>query len=84
MVYFGEFRNGKIVPERELRLPEGSRVRIEPVADTPVIPEGVDPIDMLGEDATPLPDLPTDLSAEHDHYLYGTPRRGPSPGSNEA
>jgi hypothetical protein len=25
--------------------------------------------------ASDLPDAPSDLSAQHDHYLYGTPKR---------
>lgn len=59
-----------IVPDEPLDLPAGERlqVRIEsasrkrsPFAD--LLKFGVD-----------LPDAPSDLSEQHDHYLYGTPK----------
>jgi len=81
MVYFGKIQNGKIVPESELRLPEGARVRIEPV--TPSGPDGggdpSDPVYRLGDDAVETGIA--DFSGEHDHYIYGTPKRGARKGS---
>jgi len=68
MVYFGKIRQGKLELDGPGSLPEGMRVRIEPVED--------DPIFHLGDDAADDPALPTDLASEHDHYGYGTPRRG--------
>ena len=52
--------------------------------DDSVTPDGADPLDgnasgsalqWLAENAV-VDDLPSDLSTEHDHYLYGTPKRG--------
>lgn len=71
MVYFGKIKGGKIELESPAQLPEGMRVRIEPVED--------DPIFHIGEDAADDPGLPTDLSSEHDHYTYGTPKRDGKP-----
>jgi hypothetical protein len=75
MVYFGKIQNGKIVPESELRLPEGARVRIEPI--TPSAPSSpgdpTDPVYRLGDDAVETGI--TDFASEHDHYIYGTPKR---------
>ena len=70
MVYFGKIKGGRIELDTPTELPEGARVRIEPVAD--------DPIYHLGDDAVDDPSLPTDLAAEHDHYIYGTPKRNSS------
>ncbi|CAG0966973.1 hypothetical protein PHYC_01037 [Phycisphaerales bacterium] len=76
MVYFGKYHNGKIVPETDLRLPEGSRVRIEPIPEAGPAPQESDPFDTLGDQPVDDPSLPADLAAEHDHYIYGTPKRG--------
>ena len=71
MVYFGKIRGGKVELEGSGALPEGMRVRIEPIVD--------DPIFHLGDDAVDDPSLPTDLATQHDHYNYGTPKRGQNP-----
>jgi hypothetical protein len=61
---------------------DGKQIRLlEPISippDTPVeviVPENVeeDPWSELGEDALDLGI--TDLAEEHDHYLYGIPKR---------
>lgn len=67
MVYFGKVKNGKIELEKRRTLPEGSRVRIEPVLDT------ADPADNLASLAVDLGIR--DLAAQHDHYIYGTPKK---------
>ncbi len=73
MVYFGRIQGGKIIPDEGTELPEGVRVRIEPVDPLPT-PCPDDPVyrlyELAGEDT-----LPEDLAREHDHYLYGTPKR---------
>jgi hypothetical protein len=70
--------NGRVfVPEGPVDLPVGSVVEIPdpPVATaTP----GIAPLAKLAEIAQMFPEddsLPTDLAAQHDHYLYGTPKR---------
>lgn len=80
MVYFGRIQNGKVVPDSELRLPEGSRVRIEPMSPPPSAPPNgsggeIDPVYRIGDDAVDDSSLPSDLASEHDHYIYGTPKR---------
>lgn len=59
-----------IVPDEPVQLPVGKalRIHIEVVDSTPRF------ADLLGF-ARDLPDAPPDLSAQHDHYLYGTPKR---------
>lgn len=77
--YRGKVENGKIVFDGPNPLPEGTRVLVTPDAAqatrTPNGSGGVDPVYRLGDDAVDggIPDL----SAEHDHYIYGTPKRGP-------
>jgi len=60
-----------IVPDEALELPAGQRLRIEiqtVEADSP-------PFADLSDLAVDLPDVPTDLASQHDHYLYGTPEQ---------
>jgi hypothetical protein len=70
MVWFGKIKDGKIVVDPGERLPEGAIVRIEPVQRA----GDLDQVYRLGDDAVD-DDLPPDLAREHDHYLYGTPKR---------
>ncbi len=60
-----------IVPDEDVQLPVGQplRVRLE-LADVPAPPFA----DLL-RFAADLPDAPSDLAAQHDHYLYGSPKR---------
>ena len=66
----GVIKNGQVVPEEMISLPEGTRVRIEPVtkAEPPTHAEIFrDFIGILG-------DLPADLAEHHDYYAQGKPR----------
>jgi hypothetical protein len=60
-----------IVPDEPVQLPVGQplRIHVELVASAP--PRFAE----LLRFASDLPDAPADLSAQHDHYLYGTPKR---------
>lgn len=75
MVYFGRVQDGRIVPEPGVTLPDGIRVRFEVLPAAPVeASDELDPIYRMGELAVD-DGGPPDLAAEHDHYLYGTPKR---------
>jgi hypothetical protein len=67
----GVVRNGAIVPEGAQALAEGTRVRIEPVADGQTMTFG----QLFGDLITDCPDLPTDLADQHDHYWLGKAKR---------
>jgi hypothetical protein len=67
MTYIGRVHNGQIELPPDTVLPEGAVVRVETV-DEP------DPADCLSDLA--VDGGPPDLAAEHDHYVYGTPKRG--------
>lgn len=65
-----------IVPHEPLDLPcnEALIVRIERVGDTDS--EAADScLNWLSENSIDAPSLPTDLSHQHDHYLYGSPKK---------
>jgi hypothetical protein len=76
----GKVINGVIILENGGTLPEGTLVKIEPVASS----EPAETVNEIGQlrkmllgHAGVLADseLPTDLAENLDHYLYGTPKR---------
>jgi hypothetical protein len=72
----GRVHDGMIVFEQPLPLAEGTRVRIEVLVPKDHAGEGAGSLlDELGDVVGAVDDLPEDLAAEHDHYLYGTPKR---------
>jgi hypothetical protein len=74
----GHFDGKVIVPDEPLDLPANQRlvVHIEPdpaaVADQA---RGLSALDWIVENAVDDPSTPTDLAHQHDHYLYGTPKK---------
>ncbi|HEX8463069.1 MAG TPA: hypothetical protein VF627_00495 [Abditibacterium sp.] len=73
--------DGKVfVPESEVEIPVGHRVSIfidEEPQETAEFPlQNLARLARaLNEKFPPDPDTPRDLAAQHDHYLYGTPKR---------
>jgi hypothetical protein len=70
----GVVHNGVIVPDDATVLPEGTRVRI--IAATVEKPKPFG--ERFAQFKGAVPDLPTDLAEQHDHYRLGTPKRGAS------
>jgi hypothetical protein len=68
MTYIGTVKSGRVELEPSCTLPDGTKVRIEPIENSS------DPADGLGDDAVPTG--VADLASQHDHYVYGTPKRG--------
>lgn len=64
--------DGKVfIPDEPVELPVGQPLRIQ--ID---VPDGnVGAFADLLSFAADLPDAPADLAAQHDHYLYGTPKK---------
>jgi hypothetical protein len=60
-----------IVPDEPVQLPVGQRLRVHVELADPSPPR----FGELLRFASDLPDAPPDLSAQHGHYLYGTPKR---------
>lgn len=73
----GKVVDGVVVFENGDSLPEGTPVRIQPLTEASQ-PKPLSRLaEMLLSHAGTIddPDLPTDLSINLDHYLYGTPKR---------
>lgn len=71
--YMGEFRDGVVVFEgTPPPLPQGTKVRIEPVEAERDL-EALR--DLLLSVAGKAEGLPPDMAEQHDHYVHGTPKR---------
>jgi hypothetical protein len=73
MVYQGHVKNGVVVFESAAP-PEGTVVRVEPLPQTEENGD-VNIWDKMNELAGRAPELPADAALNHDHYLYGKPKR---------
>ena len=70
-------KRGKLVLESPMPFPDGMRVRVMVAAET-----SEDPLLWLIENAVDTGI--TDLADEHDHYIYGTPKRKEKPSNADA
>lgn len=79
MTYRGRIKNGSVELDREVSLPDGTEVWVDlrtalsEVASTPEAKQTLG--QKLLKYAGKAVDLPSDLSRNHDHYLYGTPKK---------
>ena len=69
MTYKAHIKNGAIVLDEPMHLPEGTVLQIQPVE--PAVTLG----DLLQDVAGKGKNLPADGSSQHDHYIYGTSKR---------
>lgn len=76
MTYKGHVENGAIVLDDPVKLPEGAIIRFEietaleqPKESIPTLAERY--ADFIGKAVG----LPEDAAENHDHYLYGLPKR---------
>lgn len=80
MVYRGRVQNGVVVLDDGAKLEEGQPVSVRPLRK-PVARVSAKrrQIPSLYERSKPIigiaKGLPRDLASQHDHYLYGTPKR---------
>jgi hypothetical protein len=79
MTYVGTVQGGVVVLEGGAALPEGTRVRVEPDAESVAKPSDAQPQGgTLGQRllkfAGSAAGLPPDLAEFHDCYIHGTPR----------
>jgi hypothetical protein len=59
-----------IVPDEPVSLPIGQKLQLRVETSAESQPQFAE----LKKFAADLPDSPGDLSMQHDHYLYGTPK----------
>lgn len=76
MTYRGHVKCGVIVLDGPATLPEGAEVRVEVIGDESLLDEhgqtlGQRLLKFAGRAEGEL----TDLAHQHDHYLYGTPKK---------
>ena len=74
------FDGKALIPNEPVDLPQDRVlvVHVE-VADAPPPAPGESVLDWILKNPITGADLPSDLAHEHDHYLYGTPKKGNHP-----
>lgn len=65
------FDGKAIIPDEPVQLPVGQPLRVQIEVQEGESPRFADLLDFAAD----LPDAPSDLAAQHDHYLYGSPKR---------
>ena len=79
MTYRGRVKSGVAVLDEPAELPEGTEVEVTPVTGQPTRGKGEEGLRSLAERLAPfigkLKGLPPDLAENHDHYLYGVPKK---------
>jgi hypothetical protein len=84
MTYRGHVKNGTVVLEPPAELPDGTAVSVRPLKAPATAPrkkkKAAKEVPSLYERLKPVigkaVGLPPDASFNHDHYLYGIPKRG--------
>jgi hypothetical protein len=82
MTYHGHVKNGMVVLDDPVTLPEGVEVRVEVLApqavDKSTPPERPTLGQVMLKYAGKAVGLPPDAAQHHNHYLYGTPADDPA------
>ena len=68
MGFVGVVSKGAVVLPPDANLPDGTEVRVEPLAAKPLA-------ERLSAVIGIVHSGPPDLAENHDHYLYGTPKK---------
>ena len=72
MTYRGRVKNGVIVLDAPVALPEGTEVEVLPTGEDLSEPTWAEVFkDVIGK----AEGLPPDMARNHDHYLHGAPKR---------
>lgn len=71
MIYRGRVKNGMVVLDENIALPDGIEVRVEPVEARPTKTLAETFQNVIGT----AKDLPSDMAEQHDHYIHGTPKK---------
>lgn len=66
-----------IVPDEPVELPKGQALVVHIDVPPPKRKAGESVLDWIVANRITSDNLPTDLSYQHDHYLYGTPKKKP-------
>lgn len=78
MSFTGHVQNGQVVLDEPLPFEDGAIVEIAVVTPIPSATKPVEQLthferyrDFIGS----IPDLPSDMAEQHDHYIHGTPKK---------
>lgn len=71
----GKVVNGVIVLDQPGKLEDGTAVRVLPVEERSVGEKAESLKEMLLSFAGIVEGLPSDMALNHDHYLYGVPKK---------
>ena len=74
MTYRGHIENGVVVLDDPVDFPDGTSVAVEPL-NSEKEPQYESLREGLLRLAGTIDDLPSDFSTNHDHYLYGCPKK---------
>lgn len=74
MTYRGTIKNGVVQLEPGANLPDGTPVEVRPLQELPATNNNDKPLLRYAQLARHT-SLPSDLAAQHDHYIHGTPKR---------
>jgi len=69
--FSAHFDGHVIVPDESLQLPVGQRLTVHIDLPAPAAPRFAGLLSLEAD----LPDAPADIARQHDHYLYGSPKR---------
>jgi hypothetical protein len=84
MTYSGQVKDGVVVLDRRVKLADGTRVRVQPVARKAATKKAASGKAAKGGQtlgqrlmkfAGTVKGLPRDMARNHDHYIHGTPRK---------
>jgi len=81
MTYRGTVRGGVVVFDQQTAPADGTHVTVETAEDPSAVPAPTGRKPTVGEVLMQFAgimdgdDLPADGSVNHDHYIYGTPKR---------
>ncbi len=75
MEVIGRVSGGVVILKDTDVLPDGTLVRVEPVEDAKAERDGPTLAEKLCRLAGKAKGLPPDLARNHDHYLYGLPKK---------
>lgn len=75
MTFRGKLKDGVVVPDEPINLPDGTEMSIQPVSTG--VASDIHPTlaEQFGAIIGIVPDLPADMAEQHDHYIHGTPRQ---------
>jgi len=75
MVYKGHVKNGAIVLDEPAPFPDGAAVMVQLAIDMGGGDEGLSFTERYADLIGAAEGLPEDASENHDHFLYGVPKR---------